>query len=190
MNVDDVILERRSTHGPFQPQFAFAQTLKLHWRSTPNWDQLSGVQREVLEMVATKISRILYGNPHEPDHFADMAGYARLAELSLLGLSDQAEILREPATETAQHTSHDQSWADAANEDALTMQEQIDSANAFLDRPPHPLDNPDLYAEPIGPKKVAQLPRVHQLRGVPNKEDIGINLQDIEREVERELRSK
>ena len=45
-----------------------------------NWKSLDDMQRETLEMVATKIGRILSGNPHEVDHWKDIAGYAQLIE--------------------------------------------------------------------------------------------------------------
>jgi hypothetical protein len=33
---------------------------------------------EALEMICTKIARILSGNPNDPDHWKDIAGYAEL----------------------------------------------------------------------------------------------------------------
>jgi len=39
---------------------------------------LDDMQRETLEMIATKIGRILSGNPHEVDHWKDGAGYFQL----------------------------------------------------------------------------------------------------------------
>ena len=88
---DDIIAQRRNTHGPFGPQFEFAQSLKSLFRSAPGWEELNPVLKEVLEMEATKLSRILHGNSSEPDHFADLAGYARLGEMHVKGISDQKE---------------------------------------------------------------------------------------------------
>lgn len=36
-------------------------------------------QREAMEMIVHKIGRIIHGNPHEADHWRDIAGYALLA---------------------------------------------------------------------------------------------------------------
>jgi hypothetical protein len=37
------------------------------------------VQREALDYIAGKLSRILSGQPGHADHFRDIAGYAELA---------------------------------------------------------------------------------------------------------------
>jgi hypothetical protein len=34
--------------------------------------------RESLDMISNKIARIVNGNPSEPDHWIDIAGYATL----------------------------------------------------------------------------------------------------------------
>jgi hypothetical protein len=45
---------------------------------------MTASQREALEMIAHKISRILAGDPHFADHWTDISGYARLVERQLL----------------------------------------------------------------------------------------------------------
>lgn len=40
---------------------------------------LSAAQRESLDLIATKIARIVCGNPNDPDHWLDIEGYAKLA---------------------------------------------------------------------------------------------------------------
>jgi hypothetical protein len=49
-------------------------------RATKNWDVLDHVKREALEHIATKIGRILSGDPNHRDHWEDIQGYARLVE--------------------------------------------------------------------------------------------------------------
>ncbi len=73
----DILLERASTHGDFTQVANYSQTLKSIFR-TGNL-HLNDVQRESLDMIAGKISRILAGNANEPDHWLDIEGYARLA---------------------------------------------------------------------------------------------------------------
>lgn len=73
----DILLERASTHGEFTNVANIAQTLKSIFR-TGNI-HLNDVQKESLDMIAGKISRILAGDPNEPDHWLDIEGYARLA---------------------------------------------------------------------------------------------------------------
>lgn len=180
MNADQVIMERRNTHGPFQSQFQFAQSLKVFLRDQPKWGELSSVQREVMEMLATKMSRLLHGDNNEADHWRDIAGYARLAEMELLALSDQAHALQE---DPAQVT------------DALTeMQENEKAVNELVNlvRQPHPLDE-RRYVDPIGPSRpslaMRELPPAYlDRRGVPNKEDLGVDLAKIDEEIRDELR--
>ena len=76
----DILAERQKTHGDFYDVAMVAQELKDVLRRGKNWKMLDDAQREALEMVATKIARILSGNPHEPDHWKDIAGYATLIE--------------------------------------------------------------------------------------------------------------
>lgn len=78
MNINDLITERASTHGPFEVQAEIAQLLKSIARSTSGWSKLSFVDKEAIEMILHKLSRILAGNPKEIDHARDLSGYALL----------------------------------------------------------------------------------------------------------------
>lgn len=79
-SVQDTLNQRGKTHGDFSVQAATAQLLKDNMRATNGWEKLSPAKREALETIAMKISRILNGNPEEPDHWRDLAGYATLVE--------------------------------------------------------------------------------------------------------------
>ena len=77
----DTLAERAKTHGNFEQVADFAQQLKDTMRDAPNWatdDTMNQDQYEALEMIASKLARILCGNQHEPDHWRDIAGYAML----------------------------------------------------------------------------------------------------------------
>lgn len=80
MNSDvmQVIDQRQHTHGEFTVQGTWAQELKHLMRDTPNFSSLPGHQQEALEMIATKISRILHGDTAHVDTWADIGGYALL----------------------------------------------------------------------------------------------------------------
>lgn len=71
---------RATTHGSFASNAHISQDLRRYFRDQAGWHLLSEVQRESLDMVATKISRILSGNPNHADHWGDIAGYATLAK--------------------------------------------------------------------------------------------------------------
>lgn len=72
--------DRKAIHGEFSDHARIAQELKNVAHGAPSWPYLSPVEREALEMVLHKVGRICAGNPHHPDHWHDIAGYARLVE--------------------------------------------------------------------------------------------------------------
>jgi len=85
--MDDVgsLLDSRSkTHGDFSSVASISQRIKLICRQNcgPGFDL---AMLESLDMIATKIARILAGNPREIDHWADIEGYARLIRERISG---------------------------------------------------------------------------------------------------------
>ena len=80
---DEILSERGQIHGDFSADSAIAQQLKQLLRSKENWEKLSSVQKEALEMICTKLGRIMVGDPRHRDHWSDIAGYARLVEVRL-----------------------------------------------------------------------------------------------------------
>lgn len=75
---DTLLVTREATHGKFSETARVAQELKTVMVQSEGYSRLSHAQREVLDMLATKIGRILSGNPLEPDHWDDIAGYGKL----------------------------------------------------------------------------------------------------------------
>ena len=80
MNINDTLEQRGKVHGDFTDNAELSQTLKDNLRMQPSWKKLTRVQREALEVICAKIARIMVGNPNEPDHWHDIAGYSTLAE--------------------------------------------------------------------------------------------------------------
>jgi hypothetical protein len=80
---DELLKSRARTHGRFEDHAMATQQIKNIFKLFPNWGSLSPVQKEAMEMVAHKLGRILAGDPNEPDHWDDIAGYARLVSLDL-----------------------------------------------------------------------------------------------------------
>jgi len=76
----DTLKERAKTHGHFCDVARSAQVIKSEINKA---DHLELTQIEALDMIASKIARILHGNPNEPDHWLDIEGYARLVRLEL-----------------------------------------------------------------------------------------------------------
>lgn len=75
---EEILTERGKTHGDFADHAMITQFLKRIMRTGKNWEALSDIQKESLEMNAHKIGRILSGNPNHQDHWDDIAGYAKL----------------------------------------------------------------------------------------------------------------
>jgi hypothetical protein len=73
-----VIAERQKTHGDFRQLAAIAQDLRLTLRCSPGWEDLSATQREALDSITVKLSRIVCGDAAHADHWLDIAGYAAL----------------------------------------------------------------------------------------------------------------
>ena len=74
----NLLRERQRTHGSFAENARFSQKLKDIF-SEGGYEKMSPVHREALDMIATKLSRILSGQHKHKDHWDDVAGYATLA---------------------------------------------------------------------------------------------------------------
>ena len=78
--VEKVISTREATHGSYADTARVAQTLKRVLRNeTAHYETLNSRQRESLDLICTKLARIVSGNANEPDHWLDIQGYAKIA---------------------------------------------------------------------------------------------------------------
>lgn len=78
MDIANVLAERETTHGDFTDVARVTKGIQGAFRASPNWNRLNAVQGLALDMIAMKAARALCGDPSEPDHWADLAGYAQL----------------------------------------------------------------------------------------------------------------
>jgi hypothetical protein len=78
VNIEGVVADRGNTYGDYTVQAKIAQTLKDFFRECPGWGRLEFHQRESLDMIACKASRILNGDPNHLDSWVDIAGYATI----------------------------------------------------------------------------------------------------------------
>lgn len=82
-STEALLEERVKTHGRYEDHASCTQrTLEL-WMGEKNWSILTREQRETLHMIAHKVGRILTGDPNHPDHYDDIAGYAKLISQAL-----------------------------------------------------------------------------------------------------------
>lgn len=89
-DLKNTLVERGRQYGDFFAKAIFIQNAKELMRNTPAWHWMEDDQREALEMIQHKISRILYGDPNVVDTWHDVAGYAMLVEDRLNGRDSNA----------------------------------------------------------------------------------------------------
>lgn len=78
MDTEQVLIERRKTHGDFLVHSMISQNLKECLWVRDGWRRLNLMQQEALEMICHKIARVVAGDPNHADHYRDIAGYATL----------------------------------------------------------------------------------------------------------------
>jgi len=76
-DITTTLTQRGQRYGDFTGQSKITQDIKRAMRQG-NWPDLSDPQRECLEMLAVKISRILNGDPDYHDNWHDIIGYTTL----------------------------------------------------------------------------------------------------------------
>lgn len=70
---------RETSHGDYGVNAAASQAIKSVFHGSPEFlAKLSPEQKESAELIATKFGRILAGDPNNPEHWEDIAGYASL----------------------------------------------------------------------------------------------------------------
>jgi hypothetical protein len=82
--VDAILNTRATTYGAFKDVAQVAQEMKNAIRMCNN-SELEDDQIEALDMIASKIARIVNGNPDHVDSWVDIAGYAQLVADRLQG---------------------------------------------------------------------------------------------------------
>ena len=89
--VEATLSQREALYGSFADSAHLAQGIKRAMARGTNWPRLDADHREALEMIATKIARILNGDAGVADSWHDIAGYARLVEKRLTSEAGAAE---------------------------------------------------------------------------------------------------
>ncbi len=92
-STESILAERKTTHGSFHDNARVSQGIKRFLRDESGWTSLTEIQREAVDMICCKLSRIMSGQGSFQDHWDDIAGYAKLA---------------------SQEIERDKSWAQAA----------------------------------------------------------------------------
>lgn len=77
-NIADTLAERGKVYGSFKNQAHIGQDLKRTMYRYTAATGLAPDQCEALEMICTKMARIINGDPNYIDNWHDIAGYATL----------------------------------------------------------------------------------------------------------------
>lgn len=100
MTVDDTLNTREHTHGDYADTALVSQQLKAFFKNYMTVDiELNHVMTESLDMIATKLARILVGDCGHADSWHDVAGYAQLVERTLLRKEIDTQPAPAPLTE-------------------------------------------------------------------------------------------
>ncbi len=81
--VEKTLADRSDTYGNFWDNAIVMQRLKILFRQGRNWRALTANKQEALDMIASKIGRILGGEISQRDSWLDIAGYAMLVVNSI-----------------------------------------------------------------------------------------------------------
>ena len=78
MKIEETLKERQKTHGDFSENAKIAQALKDAVRMSSKFNGMNEGHKEAVDAILCKVARVVVGNPFEPDHWRDIAGYATL----------------------------------------------------------------------------------------------------------------
>jgi hypothetical protein len=84
-DVDAILDERAGNYGSFEDVAETAQSIKDILYGTTGLPKIRSDQREALDMISSKIARIVNGDPNHVDSWIDIAGYATLVADRLQG---------------------------------------------------------------------------------------------------------
>jgi hypothetical protein len=97
MNLDERMRDKQITNGPFEDMAQLAQGLKFALRRGRNWEPMPPESKEALELIATRIAKILTGDPNDARHWNDLVILAQIRSEAL-----EAKTLEKSIAQTAQ----------------------------------------------------------------------------------------
>lgn len=78
MKIEDKLKERAGSHGNFTFVAATSQRFKEIARKGKSWSTMSDREKEAVDQMLHKITRIVEGDSSFPDHWHDILGYSTL----------------------------------------------------------------------------------------------------------------
>ena len=96
MTIDKTLAEREKTYGNYHKKAHIIQYLKGLMRSEDGWWDMDSDMQESLDMIASKIGRILVGDANHVDNWHDIAGYSLLIEQRLTSAPTRKPTAKRP----------------------------------------------------------------------------------------------
>lgn len=93
-----ILEQRERTHGDYYEVARVSQALKEALRFGPI-NEVPKLHRESLEMICTKMARIVCGDHNEPDHWTDISGYSQLVLNNIKKVPPGSSSIQEPDDE-------------------------------------------------------------------------------------------
>lgn len=84
-NTEELLQSRGEDYGDFRNLSRVAQAIKNALRQGDTWQDMPFSQREAVDLIATKLARLVCGNPELVDTWDDIVGYATLGAQSIVG---------------------------------------------------------------------------------------------------------
>jgi hypothetical protein len=78
--VDATLTERGKNYGDFTDNADYAQRIKQAFYESKAWHNMPTYMQEALDLIASKIGRMLSGDPFYLDNWHDIGGYTTLVE--------------------------------------------------------------------------------------------------------------
>ncbi len=82
MSIEKILEERESSHGDYGIQSKVTEAIKDVLLEA-GYKQLPWYVRNALDLIATKIGRLVCGDYTHRDHYSDISGYAQLVSQEL-----------------------------------------------------------------------------------------------------------
>jgi hypothetical protein len=81
--IANTLAERQRNYGDFSDNAEYAQQIKDVLRGGKSWNDMPYYMQEALDLIVSKIARMLSGDPMYRDSWHDILGYATLVEQRL-----------------------------------------------------------------------------------------------------------
>lgn len=85
MTIEAMLAERGASYGEYADGAKIAMDMFAVAQAGPSYQAMTAAQQYAVFMILAKLSRMLNGNPNEPDNFRDIIGYSTLVLETLTG---------------------------------------------------------------------------------------------------------